>query len=131
MAAGLATSAGLPADKAPTVTVLDAESTPVTVNDPAQTALVRATLVQTLGEKNVSDDQRIMGSEDVGIFTLNGKIPLTFYWLGAMYPDRFAAAEAAGKPLPGAHTSRFEPDPESTLATGVKTLTATAIALLQ
>ena len=131
MAAGLATSANLSADKAPTVTVLEAESTPVTVNDPAQTARVRSILVQTLGEKNVFDDQRIMGSEDVGIFTLNGKIPLTFFWLGAMYPDRFAAAEAAGKPLPGAHTSRFEPDPEPTLATGVKTLTASAISLLQ
>ncbi len=131
MATGLATSAGLPADKAPTVTVLEAESTPVTVNDPSQTARVRATLVQTLGEKNVFDDQRIMGSEDVGIFTLNGKIPLTFYWLGAMYPDRFAAAQASGKLLPGPHTSRFEPDPEPTLATGVKTLTATALSLLQ
>lgn len=129
MADGIAATANLPAAKAPTVTVLEDESTPVTYNDPAQTARVRSTLIQTLGAANVSDDEKIMGSEDVGMFTLDGKIPLTFYWLGAMYPDRFAAA--AGKPLPGLHTSHFEPDPEPTLRTGVTTLTATAISLLQ
>jgi hippurate hydrolase len=48
-----------------------------------------------------------------------------------MYPDRFAAANAAGKLLPGPHTSHFEPDPELTLATGVKSLTGVAISLLQ
>ncbi len=131
MAAGLATSYNLPPQKAPRVDVLEAESTPVTFNDPAQAAQVRAVLVSTLGAANVFDDQQVMGSEDVGIFSLNHQIPLTYFWLGAMYPDRFAAAQAAGKPLPGPHTSRFEPDPEPTLATGVKTLTAAATALLQ
>jgi hippurate hydrolase len=48
-----------------------------------------------------------------------------------MYPDRFAAAHAAGKMLPGPHTSHFEPDPEPTLTTGVKSLTAVAMSLLQ
>jgi hippurate hydrolase len=48
-----------------------------------------------------------------------------------MYPDRFAAATAAGKELPGMHTSHFEPDPEPTIATGVKSMTAVAISLLQ
>ncbi len=46
MAAGITASAGLPPEKATTVTVLDDESTPVLYNDPAQTAMVRATLVQ-------------------------------------------------------------------------------------
>ena len=131
MAAGIATSAGLPADKAPTVTVLEAESTPVTVNDPAQAARVRSTLVETLGEKNVFDDQRIMGSEDVGIFTLNGKIPPHLLLAGSpciptasLPPKRPASRSPA--PIPA-----LEPDPEPTLATGVKTLTATALSLLQ
>ena len=131
MAAGLATSYNLPPQKAPRVDVLEAESTPVTFNDPAQAAKVRAALVTTLGAANVFDDQQVMGSEDVGIFSLNHQIPLTYFWLGAMYPDRFAAAQAAGTQLPGPHTSRFEPDPEPTLATGVKSLTAVATAMLQ
>ncbi len=132
MALGIGTSAGLPPDKMPTVTVIEAESTPVLYNDPALSARVRATLVQTLGATNVIDQRPAMGSEDVGVFGLEGqKIPVTYYWLGAMYPDRFAAAEAAGTLLPGPHTSKFEPDPEPTLETGVKSLTAVAISLLQ
>jgi amidohydrolase len=132
MALGIGTSAGLPPDKMPTVTILDNESTPVLYNNPEMSARVRATLVKTLGASNVFADPPLTGSEDVGIFGLEGnKIPVVYYWLGAMYPDRFAAAEAAGKPLPGPHTSHFEPDPQPTLETGVKSLTAVAISLLQ
>jgi hippurate hydrolase len=131
MALGVATSAGLPPDKMPTVTVLDDESTSSLYNDPAMSARVKATLEKTLGATNVSEDPRQMGSEDVGIFGLNRKIPVVYFWLGAMYPDRFAAAQAAGKELPGPHTSKFEPDPEPTLATGVRSMTAVAISLLQ
>ena len=131
MAVGVATSAGLPPAKMPTVTVDEAESTPVTFNDRAMTARVRTTLVDALGEKNVFDDPPAMGSEDVGIFGIEAKAPSVYFWLGAMYPDRFAAAEAAGKLLPGPHTSKFEPDPEPTLATGVKSLTAVAMSLLK
>ena len=132
MAVGVATSAGLPRDKMPTITVLEAESTPVLYNDPTLAARVKATLQQTLGAANVYDDLRLMGSEDVGVFGLEGhQIPTVYYWLGAMYPDRLAEAKAAGKALPGTHTSRFEPDPEPTIATGVKSLTAVAMSLLQ
>ncbi len=131
MAIGIGTSAGLPPAKMPTVTVDEAESTPVTYNDPAMTARVKATLVSTLGAKNVFDDPPAMGSEDVGIFGIEAKAPSVYFWLGAMYPDRFEAAEAAGKLLPGPHTSKFEPDPEPTLATGVTSLTAVAISLLK
>ncbi len=132
MAAGIGTSAGLPTAKMPTVTVLDAESTPVLYNDPAMAAQVRATLVNTLGASNVVDDPRTMGSEDVGVFGLPGnQIPTVYFWLGAMYPDRFAAAQAAGKEMPGPHTNKFEPDPAPTLETGVKALTAVAVSLLQ
>ena len=131
MAAGITTSAGLPPEKAATVTVLDDESTPVLYNDPALTARERAALAQALGTENVITLHPVMGSEDVGIFGLDGKIPVGYFRLGAMYPDRFATAKAAGKLLPGPHTSKFEPDPEPTLRTGVTAMTAVATALLQ
>ena len=131
MALGIGTSAGLPPDKMPTITVIEDESAPVTYNDPAMTARVKAMLVKTLGESNVFDEPPAMGSEDVGIFGITAKVPSVYYRLGAMNPERFAAATAQGKLLPGLHTSRFEPDPEPTLATGVKSLTAVAISLLQ
>jgi len=132
MAAGVTASAGLPPDKAATVTVLEDESTPVVYNDPAQTERVKATLVKTLGAENVADVARVMGSEDVGMFALpNHEIPLTYFRLGAMDPTKLAAAKAAGKELPGTHTSRFEPLPEPTLRTGVTAMTAVALSLLQ
>ena len=132
MAAGITASAGLPPDKAATVTVLEDESTPVLYNDPAQTAMVKATLEKTLGASNVIDEPRGMASEDVGVFALpKHEIPLTYFILGAMDPAKLAGAKAEGKELPGPHTSRFEPLPEPTLRTGVTAMTSVAMSLLQ
>ncbi len=132
MAAGITASAGLPPEKAATVTVLEDESTPVLYNDPAQTERVKGLLVKALGADKVMDVPRGMASEDVGVFALpKHEIPLTYFILGAMDPAKFAAARAEGKELPGPHTSRFEPLPEPTLRTGVTAMTSVAISLLQ
>jgi len=131
-AQGVALSAGVPADLAPIVTVLDAESTPVMYNDPALAARVKAALVKALGANNVIDEEPGTASEDFGIFGLEGrKIPTVMFGLGAIDPVKFAAAQAEGRLLPGPHNSRFEPVPEPTLRTGVKAMTSVAIALLQ
>jgi hippurate hydrolase len=122
----------LPDDKAPVVTVIETESTPVVSNDPALTSRVKAALVATLGADKVFEADPVMGSEDFGVFGLEGhKIPVSFFNIGAMQPDKFAAAQAAGKLLPGPHTSKFEPDPAPTLETGVRSMTGVAVALLQ
>ncbi|MEO7208499.1 MAG: amidohydrolase [Steroidobacteraceae bacterium] len=132
MAAGVACSAGLPPEKAPTVTVVENESVPATYNDPAQSRRVEAVLIKTLGKNNVAEVAPVTPSEDVGVFGLPGhQIPLTYYWLGAANPEAYAAVAATGKSLPGPHNSKFLPDPEPTIATGVKSMTAVASALLQ
>jgi hippurate hydrolase len=131
-AAGVAVSAGVPDDLAPIVTVLEDESTPVMYNDPALSERVKKALTAALGAQNVVDAAPVMASEDFGIFGLEGhKIPTVMFWLGAMDPAKLAAAKAAGKSLPGPHTSRFQPDPEPTLRTGVKAMAAAAIAVLK
>jgi amidohydrolase len=131
-AQGVALSAGVPDDRAPIVTVLEDESTPVNYNNPELTARVKAILVKTLGPQNVIDEVPHMGSEDFGVLGLEGhKIPTFMFWLGAMDPAKFAAAQAQGKSLPGPHTSRFEPLPEPTLRTGVVAMSSVAISLLQ
>jgi hippurate hydrolase len=131
MAAGIATTAGLPPEKFPTI-ALGSDAAPITYNDPALTARVRAVLVKTLGEAKVIDDKPAMVSEDVGNFGLEGhKIPVCYFWLGAMPADQFAAAAAKGQELPGLHTSKFQPDPEPTIATGVRSMSAIAISLLR
>jgi hippurate hydrolase len=131
-AQGVAVAAGVPEDRAPIVTVLDAESTPVLYNDPALTARVKTALTECLGPQNVFDEPPIMVSEDFGIFGLEGhKIPAVLFWLGAMDPQKFAAAQASGTPLPGPHNSRFEPLPEPTLRTGVTAMSSIALAILE
>jgi hippurate hydrolase len=131
-AQGVAVSAGIPDNLAPIVTVLDAESTPVTYNDPKLAVRVKSALVQALGPGNVFDDEPAMVSEDFGFLGLGQhEIPTVMFWLGAMDPAKFASAQAEGKTLPGPHTSRFEPLPEPTLRTGVIAMTSVATALLQ
>jgi hippurate hydrolase len=53
------------------------------------------------------------------------------FWLGAMDPVKLAAANAAGRSLPGPHTGLFQPVPEPTLRTGIIAMTSVAISLLQ
>ncbi|MEP6886187.1 MAG: amidohydrolase [Gammaproteobacteria bacterium] len=131
-AQGVALSAGVPEDLAPIVTVLDAESTPVMYNDPKLTTRVKAALIRALGAHNVIDEEPGTASEDFGILGLEGrKIPTMMFGLGAIDPEKFAAAAAAGKLVPGPHNSRFEPAPEPTLRTGVTAMSSVAIALLQ
>ncbi|HVW70028.1 MAG TPA: amidohydrolase [Steroidobacteraceae bacterium] len=131
-AQGVALSAGVPADRSPIVTVQDKESTPVTYNDPALTARVKAALVKALGPRNVFDEDPIMASEDFGTFGLEGhRIPTVLFWLGAVEPAKYAAARAQGKLTAGLHTSRFAPDPELTLRTGVTAMTSVALSLLK
>jgi amidohydrolase len=131
-AQGVAVSAGIPDNLAPIVTVLDAESTPVTYNDPKLAVRVKSALVDALGTGNVFDDEPAMVSEDFGFLGLGQHdIPTVMFWLGAMDPARLASAQAQGKSLPGPHTSRFEPVPEPTLRTGVIAMTSVATALLQ
>jgi hippurate hydrolase len=130
-AEGVALSAGVPTDRAPIVTVLD-ETSPVNFNNPELAARVKAAAIKAIGAQNVIDGTPIMASEDFGELGLEGhKIPTFMFWLGAMDPARFAAAQAEGKTLPGPHTSRFQPLPEPTLRTGVVAMTSVAISLLQ
>ena len=131
-AGAAALAANAPAGRSPIVTVLEDESTPVTVNDPALSARVQTALTAALGPDHVFSSKPIMGSEDFPIFGLEPHgIPSVIFWLGAMNPTDFAAAQAQGKLLPGLHTSHFQPDPEPTLRAGVTAMTSTAIALLQ
>jgi hippurate hydrolase len=130
-AQGVAIAAGVAEDRMPIVTVREEEFAPVLYSDPALAARAKSALVGVLGADKVLDDRPIMISEDFGYFGLEAqKIPIAFFWLGAMDPVKFSAAGSAGKFLPGLHTSRFEPLPEPTLKTGVTAMSAIAMALL-
>jgi metal-dependent amidase/aminoacylase/carboxypeptidase family protein len=72
-----------------------------------------------------------MGSEDVGYFGLDGKIPLTIFYLGAADPEKLAASKKSGVPLPSPHSALFAPVYDPAIRTGVTAMTAMAMDLLQ
>jgi amidohydrolase len=126
---GLAEAYGVPSDRMPIVKL--GESTPVTYNDPALSERLRAPAVAALGKEHVEDAKAVMGSEDVGLFTLDGKIPGMMYWLGAADPAKLAESHKTGAPLPSPHSALFAPVYEPAIKTGVTAMTAMALDLLK
>jgi hippurate hydrolase len=126
---GLAEAYGIPADHMPVVTVT--EGAPATLNDAALTERLRASAAAALGEDRVLEARAIMGSEDVGLFSLDGKIPATMYWLGAADPAKLAESRKTGVALPGLHSALFAPVYAPAITTGVTAMTAMALDLLK
>lgn len=126
---GLAEAYGIPSDRMPSVTV--GESTPPTLNDAAFAERLRGLAVSALGADRVLPAQSIMGSEDVGQFSLDGKIPMAMYWLGAADPEKLAESRKSGVALPGLHSALFAPVYAPAITTGVTAMTAMALGLLK
>jgi metal-dependent amidase/aminoacylase/carboxypeptidase family protein len=130
-ARGVAIAAGVPENRMPIVTVLEDESTPATINDAALSARLQKLFVEKLGAANVVDLKPIMGSEDFGMFNLDGKIPSVIFWLGAYDPAKVAESKRNGIPLPFLHSPLFAPQPEPTLRTGITAMTDASLELLK
>ena len=126
---GLAEAYGIPAERMPLVTV--GESTPPTINDAALNDRIRAAAASALGTQRVLDAHAVMGSEDVGQFSLDGKIPAVMYWLGASDPEKLAESRTTGVALPGLHSSKFAPVYAPAITAGVTAMTAIALDLLK
>ncbi len=128
-AEGLAQAYGIPADRMPTVTL--GESAPATFNDPALAERLRASASAALGNDRVIEARAVMGSEDVGLFALDGKIPAAMYWLGAADPAKLDESRKSGVPLPSLHSALFAPVYAAAIPTGVTAMTAMALDLLK
>ena len=128
-AEGLAQGYGIPADRMPTVTVN--EGAPATYTDPAMAEHVKNYAVAALGKDRVFDASAIMASEDVGLFTLDGKIPGVMFWLGAADPAKLEESRKTGVPLPSPHSALFLPDYAPAIPTGVTAMTAVAMGFLK
>ena len=126
---GLAEAYGIPADRMPIVKL--GEGTPATYNDPALAERLRSSAAVALGRERVIDAHSVMGSEDVGLFTLDGKIPGVMFNLGAADPEKLAESSKTGVPLPSLHSSLFAPVYAPAITTGVTAMTAMALDLLK
>ena len=125
---GLAEAYGVPADRMPTLSV--AESTPVTTNDAAFAERLRGLAAGALGKDHVLPTKPVMGSEDAGLFSLDGQIPFVMYWLGAADPGKLAESLKTGVPLPSLHSPLFAPEYQTAIPTGVTEMTAIALGVL-
>jgi hippurate hydrolase len=128
-AQGLAEAYGIPANRMPTVSL--GESTPATYNDPPLAERLRTAAAAALGKERVLPTPAVMGSEDVGQFALDGKIPLTMYWLGAADPDKLAESHKSGVALPSLHAALFAPVYGPAITAGVTSMSAMALELLK
>jgi amidohydrolase len=130
-ARGVALAAGVPEDRAPIVQVNQAESVPVTYNDPALAARLKTALNAGLGSPNVLEGKSAMVSEDFGLFGLEGRrIPCFMLWLGAADPGKLADSLRTGRALPSLHSSLFAPLPEPAIRTGVLAMSSAVLELL-
>jgi hippurate hydrolase len=106
------------------------ESADATYNDPAVTRRLAEALAKQLGSDNVVEGHAEMVAEDFGSFGKAAGVPSVQLRIGAVEPAKYAAATAAGTPLPSLHSGLFAPDRERTIRTGVAVLTLSALELL-
>ncbi|WP_263354455.1 amidohydrolase [Acidicapsa acidisoli] len=128
---GVAVTYGVSADRMPIVNVSKTEIAPATINDPAFAERLRKVAIATLGAQHVAVGESVMGSEDVGLFSLNGTIPAVMFRLGASDPGKLAESMKTGVSLPSLHSPLFAPVYEPTIRTGVTSLTAMALDVLK
>lgn len=126
---GLAEAYGLPADRLPIVTILSKGS--ATVNDDAMAERLREVAVATLGKDHVEQAKAVMMSEDVGLFTWDGRTPGVMYWLGTADQEKLAESKKSGRALPGTHSPLFAPVYAPAITTGVTAMKAMALDLLK
>jgi amidohydrolase len=117
------------AHKAPAPTAEVEEYTPATINNPQLVDRVTPSLVKALGTDHVKSTQPVMGAEDFALYA-EGDVPIMMFWLGTISPERIAAAKAKGTDLPALHSALYYPEPEPSLKTGIRAMTAAVVGLL-
>jgi len=125
VAKGEALAAGTP--KEPLVKVTPAAN--AMYNDPELTKRLVAKLRGVLGQDNVVEVEPTMVFEDFAEFNLAG-IPSADFWVGAVKPDTFAAAQRSGAPLPQLHSATWAPDYAPTLKMAMAVETTELLELL-
>lgn len=115
---------------APPPDVVYSEGTPSLENDAELAGRMRSVFASVLGEENIVPNVPSMGGEDFSRYGRAG-VPILMYSLGSVDAKRLARFETLGVPPPSLHSGSYYPDIEPTLRTGVLTMTAAALELLQ
>jgi hippurate hydrolase len=128
---GVAEAAGVPADREPTVKVLEEEFTPALYNNPELGARLLPVWKQMFGADKVVERDAEMGGEDFSRYGREEpRIPIFLFRTGTIDAARMNAAAKGSPPLPSLHSALFWPVPETTIETGVKAMTAAVLELM-
>ncbi|HET9147448.1 MAG TPA: amidohydrolase [Acetobacteraceae bacterium] len=105
---------------------------PLTRNDEGATRRVVAALEGHFGADRVHEIEPVTASEDFGLFSAAWNVPAVFWAVGGIDPEKYAAAETAGKldEIPANHAPDFAPVIDPTLRTGIEAMLAAASAWL-
>ena len=115
----------------PDITI-ESDYTPATYNDPVTTARMMKAIGKSIGAANVREMKPVMGGEDFSQYARTAEnIPSVIFWVGAVEPAKYDAAQSGGPSLPSLHSSGFAPDYDPTIATGVEAMTAAAMELFK
>jgi len=106
------------------------ESQDATYNDPALSLRLEAALARRLGKANVVEGKPDMVAEDFGELGKAAGVPSVLIRIGAVEPNKHAAATAAGTPLPSLHSATFVPDRERTIRADASVLVLSTLELL-
>jgi amidohydrolase len=106
------------------------ENQDATYNDPALAHRLHEVLARQLGKANVVEGKPEMVAEDFGEFGKAAGVPSVLLRVGAVEPKKYAAAIAAGTPLPSLHSATFVPDRERTIRTATSVLVLATLELL-
>ncbi|MEM7329522.1 MAG: amidohydrolase [Pseudomonadota bacterium] len=111
---------------------IEPDYTPSTYNDPELAATAADAIGRVIGSENINRVDPVMGGEDFSQYgRTDAKIPSLIFWVGAVHPEKWDAAQGGELALPSLHSPFFAPDYEPTIETGVKSMTATALALFR
>jgi amidohydrolase len=132
IAKGIATTAGVPADHAPIVSVEKDQYTPATYNNPELTKRVSGAIKAALGPDSIVAKDPTMGGEDFSEYSLpDHSIPAFMFNVGGVDPAKAAQSKKDGTPLPSLHSSKFAPVPEPTIKTGMVGMVAAVLDLMK
>ena len=128
---GLGMAAGLPENKMPKVLVKD-EYTPALYNDPEFSNKVLNFIRNEIGKDNVLEIPAVMGGEDFARYgRQDPRIPSLLFWLGGTSKENWKKYLNNEIDMVSIHSPFFAPDPEPTITTGIRAMTASALGLLK
>lgn len=128
---GVAMSAGVAEEDYPVVKVRE-EYTPSLYNDPELAARMAGVFQKVLGEENVVEISPEMIGEDFGRYgRVDPSIPTLMFSLGTIPEVKIEAAKQGTVDLPSLHSSKYIPEAEPSIKTGILSMTSAIMDLLK